>query len=330
MLSRGRDSITAVVPTHNRSALLRSTLRTVLWQQGVDLEVIVVDDGSRDDTTSAVMALNDPRIRLVRHDLPKGVSAARNRGLEEATGEWVAFCDDDDLWAPDKLAEQLTAARERRAAWVYTGAVNITPGNVVVGGDPPPPPEEVLRRLPEHNVVPGGSSGVMVERTVLVRVGGFDAGLQPLADWDLWLRLAVEGTPACVARPLVAYRVHGSQMSLDARLVESEFAVIARRDPQANRAIMDRYLGWWSLRVRHRLRAFRYFVRGAARLDAAYPARAFVGDVVYLVRATAEDLRGRYAGGLIRAPLDRPRPPEDPAWRDEAKAWIDAVDVTDS
>ena len=310
MLSRGRDSITAVVPTHNRSALLRSTLRTVLWQRGVDLEVIVVDDGSRDDTTSAVMALNDPRIRLVRHDLPKGVSAARNRGLEEATGEWVAFCDDDDLWAPDKLAEQLTAARETRAAWVYTGAVNITPGNVVVGGDPPPPPEEVLRRLPEHNVVPGGCSGVMVERTVLVRVGGFDAGLQPLADWDLWLRLAVEGTPACVAKPLVAYRVHGSQMSLDARLVESEFAVIARRDPQANHAIMDRYLGWWSLRVRHRLRAFRYFVRGSGS-----PRRRVSGARIRRRRRLSSESHSRGLARPLRGRVDSSAPGPPPSTR---------------
>ncbi|HEX6207479.1 MAG TPA: glycosyltransferase family 2 protein, partial [Actinomycetota bacterium] len=104
--------ISAIVPTHNRAGLLTTTLRTVLWQRDVSLEVVVVDDGSSDATADLVEGLGDPRVRLVRHDAPRGVSTARNRGASEARGDWLAFCDDDDLWAPDKLARQLAAARD--------------------------------------------------------------------------------------------------------------------------------------------------------------------------------------------------------------------------
>ena len=103
-IGTGTPEVSVVVPTHNRSGLLAQTLHSVLWQRGVDLEVLVVDDGSADDTAEMVAGLADPRIRLLRHDHPQGVSAARNRGVAAASGRWLAFCDDDDLWAPDKLA----------------------------------------------------------------------------------------------------------------------------------------------------------------------------------------------------------------------------------
>jgi glycosyltransferase involved in cell wall biosynthesis len=319
-------SVTVVVPTHDRSTLLATTMRTVLWQRDVDFEVIVVDDGSTDRTAAVVAALEDRRVRLVRHDTPRGVSEARNRGLSEASGEWVGFCDDDDLWAPDKLASQLPAARETDRAWVYTGSVNINAAGRIVGGAPPLPPEEVVRRLPEQDVVPGGASGVLASRTALVEVGGFDPQLQSMADWDLWLRLAATGLPACVARPLVAYRVHAGNMSLNGALVEAEFAVVAARNPRANHAVLYRYLAWWNLRIRKRREALRYFARAAAQHDATYPLRSFLGDVRYFVRTVGEDLRARYAAGLFPTPVDLSGPDEHASWRAEAQAWLDRLE----
>src|SRR5918993_498800 len=118
-------SVSVVVPTRNRSRLLASTLRSVLVQRGVELEVIVVDEGSTDNTPEMLAALDDPRVRVLRHDVPRGLSAARNRGADEARGEWVAFVDDDDLWAPEKLVSQLDAARAMARDWAYTGSVTI-------------------------------------------------------------------------------------------------------------------------------------------------------------------------------------------------------------
>jgi glycosyltransferase involved in cell wall biosynthesis len=178
--------VSVVVPTKDRDVLLRQTLSTISWQQDVAFETVVVDDGSADpgQVERIVAEFGDPRLRVVRHDRSQGVSEARNRGSVEAKAPWVAFCDDDDLWARNKLAKQLEAARRVPAAgWVYVGSVNITPGNRVVGGEPPPTPDEVVGHLEEHNVIPGGSSGVMARRAVILDVGGFDPSLQPLADW---------------------------------------------------------------------------------------------------------------------------------------------------
>ena len=129
--------VSVVIPTRDRSRLLALTLRSVRWQRGVDLEVLVVDDGSTDDTAEVVAAIADPRIRLVRQPVAQGVSAARNRGIAEAGGTWVAFLDDDDLWAPDKLVRQLQAAHQTGRAWVYTGEVNVDQQLRVIDGVPP-------------------------------------------------------------------------------------------------------------------------------------------------------------------------------------------------
>ena len=107
--------ISVVIPTHNRSALLSRTLASALAQRGVEMRVIVVDDGSRDETAAMLARVGDPRLTILRHEQARGVSAARNAGIAAATGEWVAFLDDDDLWSPTKLAEQVSAATDAKA-----------------------------------------------------------------------------------------------------------------------------------------------------------------------------------------------------------------------
>src|SRR5437773_12542953 len=98
--------VSVVVPTRNRPRMLATCLRARLAQVDVDCEVIVVDDGS----SPPVSARTDAHVKLIRHATPQGASAARNSGIAASRGEWVAFCDDDDLWAPDKLSAQLDAA----------------------------------------------------------------------------------------------------------------------------------------------------------------------------------------------------------------------------
>lgn len=318
--------VTVVVPTKDRGPLLKETLRSIRGQRNAALKVVVVDDGSRDPllVPAAVAELGDGRFAVVRHDLPLGVSAARNRGITEARTPWVAFCDDDDLWAPDKLASQL-AVISAAVDWVYVGSVNITQARRVVGGAPPPSPATIAAKLSESNVVPGGASSVMARRETLLHAGGFDTSLQPLADWDLWLRLLDGGLPAGVAQPLVAYRVHAANMSLDTKRVEADFAVIARRYPAANAAVLLRYLGWWSLRVRRHRDAGRYFLRAAAARDPRYPTSLLRADLAYLLRDVAEEVRQRRASGIVRRPLHRPGRMEHMAWREQGRRWIDSL-----
>jgi glycosyltransferase involved in cell wall biosynthesis len=205
--------VSVVVPTRNRRALLARTLTTIRAQRGVALETIVVDDGSDDDRLADDPVLAGPDVVYVRHDEARGVSAARNTGIARARASWVAFVDDDDLWAPSKLAAQLEAlAAEPEAGWSSTSAL-LLDERLRIRARQNAPRDRLLDRLLEYNVIPGGCSAV-VARTELVReAGGFDESLRVLADWDLWIRLAARAPHVTVPRPLVGYVLHGGNMT---------------------------------------------------------------------------------------------------------------------
>ena len=309
------SEVSVVIPTRDRSRLLALTLHSVCWQRGVDLEVVVVDDGSTDDTAETVAGLADPRIRLVRQPVAQGVSAARNRGITEAQGRWVAFLDDDDLWAPDKLACQLEAARGTGRAWVYTGAVNVDQHLRVLEGGPPPPPDRVVELLGSYNPVPAGASNVIVHADTLTRAGAFDIGLRNNEDWDLWIRLARLGPPAWVCHPLTAYRMHpASNAFADVGRMLAEAAVIADRYRiPVDRAAQYRRAAWTCLRAGRRRQALGYYL-GAVR----------VGDVRSAARAVAALLHPAPKGSYLRRPLRR-RDVGSMRWTAEAQAWLDQL-----
>ena len=313
-------NVSVVVPTRNRQALLAMTIQSVLAQRDVGFEVIIVDDASTDATSSVIASFGDPRLRVIRHDTPQGVSTARNRGIAAARGDWVAFLDDDDLWAPTKLTSQLHAARETGASWVYVGQVTMNVQYRITSGAPPLPPAELMKQLPQHNVVPGGCSGVMVSIETRAQTGGFDTAFHSLADWELWLRLARVGTPACVSQPLVAYRLHGAQMSLNARRVESEFRQLARRNAQADLAILFRYLGWGALRTSNPRAAAQYFVRAWLQRRPAYRTSVFVADL----RALSRDILTNRLG-MPLLPARNLDASGEPLWKARGQAWVDEL-----
>jgi glycosyltransferase involved in cell wall biosynthesis len=222
-------TVTVVIPTKNRFELLQATLRTVLAQRGVVTDVVIVDDGSTPEQAAAVAGLAGETVRVIRNEQSSGAASARNQGLIAAVTPWVAFCDDDDLWAPEKLAGQLDALNATPSAWVYTGAVKFEEGPVIWQVMPPPNPDEVSSQLANRNIVPAGASNVMADRLTLLAVGGFDEDLSHLADWDLWLRLLDHGMPAYAPGIGVGYRLHHRAMSLDLRGVLAELDVIDRR-----------------------------------------------------------------------------------------------------
>jgi glycosyltransferase involved in cell wall biosynthesis len=307
--------VSVVVPTHNRRALLLRTVGTVLAQRGVDLELLVVDDGSTDGSARAVSDLGDPRVEVVRHELPRGVCAARNAGLARARAPWVAFLDDDDLWAPDKLRLQLTAAEEPGTGWVCAGAVTVDPDLRIVGAQPVPSPES-LRQLPVLNVIPGGGSGTMA-RTQLVRtLGGFDHELSNLADWDLWVRLSLVAPLAAVPHPLTAYLRHPSSLSKDLRSIRREFehvqAKFALERAARGLASSHRPVEWFAHR-QVQLGRRSVAVRAYVQLWRCFPsARAARWAAMALV--SPERLQRRRDGELRRGLS------ED--WAEEAEQWL--------
>jgi glycosyltransferase involved in cell wall biosynthesis len=281
------------------------TLRSVLAQQTVELEVFVIDDGSTDGTERMIRSLGDDRIAVLRHEAPRGVAMARNAGAAIARGRWIALLDDDDLWAPDKLSRQLSAARQGGAAWAYGGAVEIDDAGSLLGGARPPQPELLVRELTRRNLMPAGSSNVIVQTDTFRSTGGFDEELRHLADWDMWLRLARSGPPVCVSAPLVAYRLHPGQATLDTRGMIAEARVLRDRHG-ADLTSIRRWVAWSHLR-RGR--------RGDAVV--AYAVAAASGDLTSVGRALVAALHPR--------PTDvRRRPPaqDDLAWTDEARGWV--------
>jgi glycosyltransferase involved in cell wall biosynthesis len=231
-----------VIPTRERWAFARRAVASVLAQTGVDFEVVVVDDGSREPCALAD-GLADPRVRVLTQPVSLGVAAARNAAIAQARGEWVAFLDDDDLWAPNKLARQLEVAGESDADWVWTGQLLVDKALKPLKLWAAPSPEGIERALLDTNGI-GGPSSMMVRRAALERIGGFDEELAVLADWDMWLRLAEHGVPAACPEPLTAYMVHDSNMHIVAmdRAVE-EHAYMERKHADLARALGGRLGG---------------------------------------------------------------------------------------
>ena len=306
-------TVAVVVPTRNRRRLLALTLRSVLAQAGVEIEVIVVDEASTDDTVEWLTALADERVVIVRHATPQGVASARNHGAARAHGDWLAFVDDDDLWAPNKLSEQLRAAEARRADWVYAGSVNIAEGCRIVYGRPPLPPEQLIKALPRYNAVTGGGSNVIVRRKVWEQAGPFDTRLRNTEDWEMWIRLAKLGPPACVPRPLLAYRVHESNSSLDvAEIMRGTKLIEEMHDIHADWGDLHRYMAESCLRKGRRGAALRQFV--AAALHGHL--RETASDIGIILRRKMRRLTYRPE---VSAVTDRG--PADP-WITEAATWL--------
>jgi len=224
-LASSAVDVTVVIPTRARWQLLAaSALPAALSQKGLGVEVLVVDDGSPAPAPPELAGLDDRRVRVLRHERPLGVARARNAGVEAALGEWVAFLDDDDLWSPRKLRTQLDAAAQCGAGFAYTAAVAVDDQRRPLLEFPLAPSDGLAVRLLRWNELHAGGSNVVVQTELLRRLGGFDEQLFQLADWDLWIRLALESPAAAVPEPLVGYTMHaGSMLLTDPRDVFPEF-----------------------------------------------------------------------------------------------------------
>lgn len=291
-------SVSVIIPTRNRCALLGRSLECVRQQRDVDVEAIVVDDASEDGTAEFLARVSDLNLVVIRHERSLGVAAARNAGLTRASNSWVAFLDDDDLWAPGKLAAQVDRMQSGTArCWSVTGAAMLNSDLQILELQPPPDENELARTLLAYNVIPGGGSAVMA-RTELVReLGGFDPALRIVADWDLWIRLALAEQVAAVESPLAAYVWHQRNMTRDLSTMRSELHYVTHKY-EAERArlgvdvALDNWLDWMAdtqRRAGRRLEPAGLWLRLAARkrsprlvgravLAAAWPGWVHVRD----------------------------------------------------
>jgi glycosyltransferase involved in cell wall biosynthesis len=270
----GSPRVTVVVPTRNRWPMLARALRAALAQEA-PVELVVVDDASTDETAHRLAELDEPRIRVIRHERSEGVARSRNDGIAAARAEWVAFLDDDDLWAPSKLRRQLAAADASGAGWCWTGFVAVDAALRPLYVTKAASPKDLSRRLLRNNWV-GAPSGVMARTDLLRELGGFDPALSAPADWDLWIRLADMAPGASVSDNLWAYVEHGANMLAGAPSPESaraEFELMVAKHGAAAEHLGFRFGStWWTRWVasRHRfagrrMRAAATYMEGAIR-----------------------------------------------------------------
>ena len=194
-MPRLAPTVSAVIATYNRANLVERAIRSVLHQTFQELEVIVVDDCSADNTRESVEAIADPRVRYLRHAVNKGLPAGRNTGIGAARGNYVAFLDDDDEWAPEKLNRQLVAIDGREAV-LCAALVN---GEYVKVYPRPEITMEDLRRGNEFD-----PSSLMIKTSVIKELG-FDEKLRQGEDWDAFIRIAQRMPIAYVREPLLLY-----------------------------------------------------------------------------------------------------------------------------
>lgn len=262
--------VSVIIPTRDRwETLSRSALPAALMQEDVSTEVVVVDDGSTDGTQAGLVSFDAAHVRVVRHDASRGVSAARNTGIELARGTWLAFLDDDDIWSPRKLRSQIDLGVREGTGFVFSSAVIVDRARRPIAYSPVPEDEDLVRLLLRRNVVPGGCSNLIAQAELVRRLGAFDEDLSMLADWDLWLRLAYESSGSRCGDIHVAYLQHEGNMALRTpQLVfrESEHFAAKHARPVRGRQPFDRraairWVGWENFWVGNRLRAALLLIR---------------------------------------------------------------------
>ena len=212
-------SVAVVIPLYNKAATIARALASVQAQTLPPDEVLVVDDGSTDGGADVVAAQVHPALRLIRQP-NGGVSAARNRGTNEARSDWVAFLDADDEWHPAFLASVMRMAKQEPQAGVVFTNLRLSTGPAACLS------EDEAGRLRDYfdfftrNKGHGMSaSTVLVKRSVLLKVGGFPLGLTLGEDMDTWTRLAWETSVAYVPKVLAVYHVEEGGRAMQASAV---------------------------------------------------------------------------------------------------------------
>ncbi len=214
--------VSAVIPTYNCGRYVVEAVESARAQTYPRLEIIVVDDGSTDDTRERLQPYLG-RISYI-HQENRGLSAARNRGIQAARGEWIALLDADDRWHCEKTSMQLGVARELGCALVGSPLADSMPDTL------PPTAEARLLSVRDYLLsAPIGPSGTIISKACLARTGLFDETLRAVEDRDMWLRIAACFPTAAVESPCWWYRIHEGQMNRQAERMGANYRRVLDR-----------------------------------------------------------------------------------------------------
>ena len=285
--------VSVVMPAYNTARFIGQAIESVLKQTYANWELIIIDDGSTDDTPAVVGRHTDERIRYLRTE-NRGPAAARNTAIDQARGEFIAFLDSDDLWFPHKLVVQMNVFEaDPDVGLVYSNVVRLTEGGRRLG-----PYRFSLKRLPDgwcldrlliRSAVIAPSLTIMVKRAVLEKCGYFDVALPVSEDWELWCRAAIYCKFRYIPRALAGYRIREGTLSREHELLASYDSIVIERafsHPEVKRQFAAGKLR----RLRSRAEAVRLYNAGARALRAGQPRRA-AANFVKSVRSSLYDFR---------------------------------------
>ena len=222
-------TVSVVIPAYNCASFIRNTLDTVFQQTCKDYEVVVVDDGSTDNTMEVLSGYGD-RIKLIRQG-NKGNSAARNTAIRNSSGEYIAFLDHDDLWLPEKLEKQMSVLKaDKSIGLVYSdGYVVDSNGSIITTFFESALPQrgEVTQKLFMYYFLPLLS--VLVKKDLVIQAGCFPEDLRICEEWELFLKISEKAKMEYVDEKLVKYVVHDGNQSRNRELSKTEEIAVMQR-----------------------------------------------------------------------------------------------------
>ncbi|MGB9605347.1 MAG: glycosyltransferase family 2 protein [Bryobacteraceae bacterium] len=242
--------ISVIIPTYNCAPFLGQAIESVLGQTRPVDEILVVDDGSTDETEAVVRSFA-PKLRYIQQS-NQGVSQARNTAIQEATGDLIAFLDADDWWLPDKIRRQEEAMRGRPdAVLCYTGVLDYLPDGSV-RSKPAPDPQRLWPQLRLRQCL-GPPSSWVVRKESLVEAGGFRRQMRACEDWELLVRLARRRRLVAVPEPLTCYRIRPASLSQE---IETMLRSV---EQMLEETLVCDLQGWRRVVWRRRIRAEQWF-----------------------------------------------------------------------
>jgi len=285
--------VTVVIPAYNAAWCLERAVESVLAQDFDDFELLVINDGSTDDTAAVVDRFDDPRVQRI-DQANQGLSAARNRGIRAARGEYVAFLDADDWWLPGKLQAQVQAMQADPELGFCSTATEVhsPEGQHLHTWRCPTIQGDLLQTIfRELAAVAGSGSAVMARKACFERAGLFDENLKSLEDIDMWMRLAAISGYTCIDEPLAAILKHPQSMSRNLKVMRRAAIQVVKK----NRKLLPPSLqgSFWrntlaGVHADYAKGAYRAGRKGAALADVA------------MAFALAPWQRGRLCLGLLK------------------------------
>jgi len=211
-----KDCVSVIIPVYNRENMIGDTIDSVLSQSYSNLELIVIDDGSTDNTKDIVKSFNDDRILLMETS-HKGAYVARNIGIQNSSGEYIAFLDSDDVWLPGKLEKQIIVAKKNHVDFVFTNGFVLRESengyqiDLFHKADSDSYRGKCYVELLRNNFI--STSSVLVNRNIIDDVGYFIAENRGSLDYEMWLRIAKRYEIDFIPQPLFLYKSHSNSLS---------------------------------------------------------------------------------------------------------------------